>query len=167
MSSRVAEPLIVADTGPLIALSHVDALHVLPSLYAEVLLPEAIADELRGSRFESVHDLIEKHSWLQVRALATQPDPALRAALDAGEAAAIALAIARKAPLLIDERRGRRVAATVYGLDVRGTLGTLVRARKSQLIGPLAPVLERLLARGDHLGQELIAETLRAVGEHD
>jgi hypothetical protein len=47
----------------------------------------------------------------------------------------------------------------------RGTLGTLVRARKADLVGPLGPMLAQLVARGDHLGQDLIRETLRAVGE--
>jgi uncharacterized protein len=161
----VPDALIVADTGPLISLSHVDALHVLPALYPEVLLPEAVAVELKASRFEIVHEILDENPWLQVRRAAKPVDPALHAALDDGEAEAIALALEVRSPLLIDELRGRRIAASIYGIDVRGTLGTLVRARNAQLIGPLSPLLERLVARGDHLGQELIREALRAVGE--
>ena len=155
----------MADTGPLISLSHIDALHALASLYTEVIVPEAVAGELRASRFEFVHDILDRNDWLHVRAPVHPPDPALSAALDAGEAAALALALELKAPVLIDERRGRRVATAIYGLEVRGTLGTLIRARQAQLIGPLAPLLERLVQRGDHLNQDLIRETLRAVGE--
>lgn len=166
-SWRVAEQLIVADTGPLVSLSHIAALHVLPALYAEVLVPVVVAEELSASRFEHVHQILAGNPWLCVQATAQAPDLALRAALDAGEAAAITLALERHAPLLIDERRGRRIAATVYGLDVRGTLGTLVRARKANLLGPLAPLLAMLVAQGDHLGQALIRETLRATGESE
>jgi len=163
----VAEPLIVADTGPLISLSHIDTLHVLPSLYTDVLVPDVVADELKSSRFESVHQLLAKNPWLHVRATTNAVDLALRAALDAGEAAAITLALELHAPLLIDERRGRRIATTIYGLEVRGTLGTLVRARKANLVGPLAPLLSQLVARGDRLGEELIREALRAVDESE
>ena len=49
--------------------------------------------------------------------------------LDAGEAAAIALALALKADiLLMDEKRGR-VAARQCGLTVAGVLGVLLHAR--------------------------------------
>ncbi len=161
----MAELLIVADTGPLISLSHIAALHVLASLYAEVIVPEAVAAELRASRFESVHEILDRNDWLHVRAPTRPPDPALQAALDAGEAAALALALELGAPVLIDERRGRRVATAIYGLEVRGTLGTLVRARRARLVGPLTPLLDKLVRRGDHLSQELIRETLRSVGE--
>lgn len=87
------EALIVADTGPLISLSHVEALQVLPALYSQVLIPEAVAAELKASRFESVRDIVDKNPWLQVRAAAKPVDPALYAALDTGEAQAIALAL--------------------------------------------------------------------------
>jgi predicted nucleic acid-binding protein len=43
------------------------------------------------------------------------------------------------------------VAEGVFELDVVGTLGVLVLARRRVLIGPLAPVIGRLVASGIHL----------------
>ena len=37
----------------------------------------------------------------------------------------------------------------------------------ANLLGPLAPLLAMLVALGDHLGQALIRETLRATGESE
>ncbi len=162
----MADALIVADTGPLIALSHIDAVHVLKTLYAEVFLPHEVAAELRASRFEYVHNLVVTHPWLQVRSPIKEADAALRAALDPGEVAAIGLALEMKSPLLIDGRRGRRIAHDVYGVEVRGTLATLVRARQANLIGPLSPLLETMRQRGEHLSASLIRATLAAAGEY-
>lgn len=134
-------------------------------LHSDVLIPEAVAEELRASRFEYVHDTLDENPWLQVRTPAKAADPALRAAQDAGEAEAIALALEARSPLLIDERRGRRVATAVDGLEVWGTLGMFGSCPQGSARWPLAPLLAQVITSGDHLSQELIRETLRAVGE--
>ena len=55
--------------------------------------------------------------------------------LDAGERAAIELAIEIRANvLLIDERKARRIAESVFGFTVFGTLGILNAAHKARLI---------------------------------
>ena len=65
--------------------------------------------------------------------------------LDAGEQAAIALAVQLKATLLlIDDRAGVR-AALAQGLEVVGTLGILDRAARIGLVD-LAACLTRLKA---------------------
>lgn len=79
----------------------------------------------------------------------------------------IALARSLKADLvLIDERQGRRIARRL-GLTVKGTLGLLVEARRQGLVPELRPLLHRLRDQGAWLGDPLIQETLRAVGEED
>lgn len=62
-----------------------------------------------------------------------------------GERSALALAMSRRATVLIDEHRGRTVAAAA-GLPVIGTLGLLMRARELQMIGPVRPLINALLA---------------------
>jgi len=39
--------LIVSDAGPLIALSRIDRLYLLRDLFAEIVVPAAVVDELR------------------------------------------------------------------------------------------------------------------------
>ena len=90
---------------------------------------------------------------------------ALTVELGTGEASAIILAQELGAsPLLIDEIRGRRIAQGL-GLQVRGTLEILARAKREGRIRNLKEMLDLLRARGTWINQELYEETLRLVGE--
>ena len=86
--------------------------------------------------------------------------------LDPGEAEAIALAETYPdARLLIDEKKGRRVARAL-GLRQTGTAGVLLVAKKAGLIGAVAPVLDAMIS--DHafrLGERHRLDVLRQAGE--
>jgi len=86
--------------------------------------------------------------------------------LDPGEAEAIALAKELKADLLLmDERRGRRVASRL-GLRFVGLLGILVEAKHKGLIKAVKPILDSLITKaGFWLGNRLYTRILETVGE--
>lgn len=90
----------------------------------------------------------------------------LRNSLDAGEAEAIALALERRAALLlIDERRGRRTAVAL-GLPITGLLGVLADAKQARHIELVKPVLDELIGTARFwIGPDLYREVLTALGE--
>jgi uncharacterized protein len=105
--------------------------------------------------------------WIVVsdRAERTGVDHSLEEALDAGEAAAITLALLVGATvLLVDERKGH-AAARDRGLNVRGTLRVLVEARLAGHVPSLRVMLDALRAEGFRVAPPLMAEALRRVGE--
>lgn len=160
--------LVVADASPLILLGRLGLLDLLPQLYDRVVAPRAVLQEVLGEE----EDLpggraVREAAWLEILEVADEDTlhASLQGELDAGEAAAIALAKQLEADiLLIDERQGRSLAKQL-GVEVRGTLGILVKARREGLLKELQPVLERLKEEGAWLKPELIRGVLVAVGE--
>jgi uncharacterized protein len=109
--------IVVSDTSPLTALLTVGQGELLAALFGEVVIPKAVEAELMRT-----HPALP--DWLQVKALKNQAKAALYArSVDQGEAEAIALAEEIHADhLLIDERKGRRLAQQ-QGVPVVGLLG--------------------------------------------
>ena len=86
-------------------------------------------------------------------------------ALDRGEAAVIALALAEKIPTVcIDEKVGRRVAR-LHGLIVTGSLGILIQARQQGLPVSVSASVGRMRQHGIWLSPALEVEALRLAGE--
>jgi predicted nucleic acid-binding protein len=157
---------VVADTTPLIALSLVDRLGLLRSLYHRVVIPPAVRSELEagGSRGSGSVDLAAA-SWIETVPLEDPSRADLLADLDRGEAEVIALGQERHARLvIIDERLGRQHARRL-GLPLTGTIGVLLRAKEKGLLPAIRPSLEILREGGIYLGAELVERALRLAGE--
>jgi len=157
---------VVCNCGPLIALAGIRQLDLLPSLFRHISIPADVHAELTGSlRFASAHDLFTQ-PWLEVVSLPGPMDPFLCSQLDPGEAAVVVLA--RQMPgaeVLMDERRGRRVAEQVYGLPIVGTGGLLLRAKAAGLIPAVNPLLTAMKTNGYHLSDRLMRAISGAAGE--
>lgn len=152
--------IVVSDTSPLTALLTVGEAGLLPRLFAEVVVPEAVQTELLRS-----HPQLP--DWLRVRAVGDRQQVSRFAEIvDAGEAEAIALAQELHADrVLMDERRGRRLAAQ-QGLRVVGLLGVVLLARQQRLIPSARALLERLdREAGMYLAEDVRETALRTVGE--
>lgn len=136
---------VIVNATPLISLALIDRLHLLKDIFAEVIVPAAVYDEvvIQGAG-KSGADAIARLTWLTIVQLDTQPgiEPQLFG-LDAGEMEVLLLAQQIKPDwVLIDERLGRRVAMAM-GLPVKGTLGLLLTAALAGLI-PKEEVLDDL-----------------------
>lgn len=157
---------IVCDTGPLIALSLIDQLEILPKLYDRPLVPRAVLAEVTagGGDRPGTHAILSAE-WLQV-VEDVAPEPLLAAELGSGEAAVIATAYELRARLaLLDERKARRVAVRVYGLRVKGSAGVLVAAKRAGLVTEVRPLLEALVTKGYYLSPRLVERATSEAGE--
>lgn len=155
--------LLVADSGPLIALARLELLWLPARLERELLVPGSVWTEVtRAPAPGELHLFQEALSsgWLTVLPGAEPTDARLASVqLDEGELAALSLALQRGAAVLIDELRGRTVAAQL-GLTVVGTLGLLLLARERGLVGSMRPLVERLQRGGYFLSARLINQVL-------
>lgn len=135
--------IVVTDTSPLNYLILVEAVHVMPRLFSDIYTAREVIRELEHERTPAaVRDWAKSPpDWLRVLSPSRRlPDTAR---LDPGEADAISLAKELPASaLLMDERKGRRVAQGL-GLVVIGTLAVIELAAERGLL-ELRPVLEAL-----------------------
>lgn len=145
--------IVVSDTSAITNLAAIQHLQLLPQLYEQVIVPEAVYREL-GDIEPPVPGTIEVQTapWLEVRQVINR-DAVKRlqdeVRLDPGESEAIALSLELKAALLlIDERRGRAEADRL-GIKITGLLGILIEAKRKHLIVAVKPLMDSLIATSD------------------
>lgn len=103
--------------------------------------------------------------WLRIEAPSNSAlVDALKVMVDDGEAEAIALAKERQWRIVLDDRRARDLAHRMR-LNVIGTVGILVRAKRSGLVAWISPLLTELTEKGFRLSEDLKREVLRLAGE--
>jgi uncharacterized protein len=162
--------IVISDTSPLSGLAIIGKLSLLQVLYGQIVIPEAVASELRrGGQDDPRIAQVLKLSWI-----ATKPSTNHRLIselqtiykLDRGESEAIALALELNADaLLIDERLGRREASRL-GIAITGMLGVLLVAKKQNLVSEIHPIVDALIAEaGFRISGELYREVMAAAGE--
>ena len=157
--------LVIADTSPLNYLILIDAADVLPQLYETIVIPNAVSRELQTSAAPAkVREWMQsKPLWLEIQTTANVTDIAL-GSLDAGEREAIELYAKINADfLLIDERRGR-AAATMRGIKIIGTIGSLDAAAEKHLLD-LPTALSKLRQTSFRVSETLADYVLRQDAE--
>ncbi|MCE2699692.1 MAG: DUF3368 domain-containing protein [Nostocales cyanobacterium LE14-WE4] len=160
--------IVVSDTSPINNLAAINQLHLLQQLYGTVLIPEAVYQELTDPDFPVAGGKeVQTFTWIQIRAIEDRTMlKALSSELDPGEAEAIVLALEMKAEqVLIDERRGRMIAARL-NLHYTGILGVLVEAKSQGFISTVKPLLDDLINKaGFWVAEPLYKSVLRLVNE--
>lgn len=157
---------VVVDTTPIITLSVARQLDLLRALYGRVLIPRAVREEiLAGGEGRAGAGEVAAASWIETADLREARRATLLSDLDRGESEVLALAMERKARLVVlDERLARR-HATRLDLPLTGSLGILLRAKQKGLIPAVTPLVESVRLGGIHLAEDLIQRVLQLAGE--
>ena len=151
--------IVVSDTTPLISLLKINRLDLLKKLFGDVLIPQAVFDELTDDeRFRLEADQIREKKFIVVKPV-NNPESTniLKRAtgLDQGESEAIVLTDELKADLLLmDEAKGRNVSAQM-GLRIIGTIGILMAAYEEDELSSdeVRECIAGLQHAGRHIGQ--------------
>ena len=149
---------VVADASPLIAFAQIGHLPLLQALFTTIVVPPAVAREIAPS--------VPSQPWIVERQLVQLiPSPVLRASLGGGESEAISLALELHADhLVVDEKAARHLAKDL-GLNVIGTLGVLLAAKRRGLITAVRPLIDALLEQNFWISPQLVERALVEIGE--
>ena len=157
---------VVSDTSPLLNLAVVDRLDLVRSQFDSVVVPETVRRELLAgeSGRAALESLLESELVAVQRPIRDDLVREFRSELDAGESAAIAIAVERDPDLLlVDERDGRRIARR-HGVEVTGVVGILLGAARDGDL-EIEPALDSLRDVGFWIGDHLYRRAIEAVDE--
>jgi predicted nucleic acid-binding protein len=154
--------IVISDNSALSALAEAGLLELLPRMFGVVVIPESVRRESGHPRApKPLRDWVSKPpEWLQI-----VPDPAdlltETQGLGPGEAASITLAWANRkfAKLILDEKRGRRVAEAL-GLPKTGVLGMIGEAAGLGWLD-FEETIERIQQTGFHMNDTVIEAVRR------
>jgi len=85
--------------------------------------------------------------------------------LDRGEAEVIILAKEKGIKQVLMDEKVARLQAEVLGLNVTGTLGLLLRAKKKGMISSIKPFITKMLENGIWIKDEIVEGMLRDARE--
>lgn len=157
--------IVISDSSPLISLAVIEKLDMLGKLYEEIYVPIAVSEEVVRADKPFARKL---KLFLNGRTKSVKNKMAveiLSGDIGAGEAEAIVLALEQQpAVVLIDDLKARRFAK-MNGLNVIGTMGILLKAKKVELIKEIKPLISELLLSDIRIGKKIIEITLQAAQE--
>lgn len=154
---------VVVNTTPLIALAGIGKLELLQLLYDEVMIPDAVLNELES---EPARSLVLKADWIQKKTI-THPErkDLFRARLHSGEVEVMILAEEESADLVIMDDNAAKKTAKFLGQNVTGTLGVLVKAKQRDLINEVSPLVQSLIDDGFYVDDKTKTMVLKSSGE--
>ena len=155
--------IVVSNTSPVIAFGKLNRFSILEAVFGKIIIPSYVFLELNNLKYKDEINL--KESVFKTEEISFV-DPLLEKELDRGEAEAITLALKKNADwLIIDERKGRNIAKNVYGINVIGTAGILLKAKESGIINQVSPLFQELKKMNYHISDFIIQGICKEAGE--
>ncbi len=121
--------LIISDSTTIITLLNINRLDVLKNIFSLVYIPKKVYDEIvieekitLNKNFFVVKEINDKNLYTL-----------LTKSLDKGESEAITLAKEMNLSLIIDEKKGRKIASNL-GINIFGFVGLLVLNYKKEML---------------------------------
>jgi len=136
----------VSNSSPIINLARIGDLELLCKLYHELIIPEAVWQEIVVDGVgQPGAEEVKVAKWIKTRPVTNKHlIRALQQELDAGESETIALSLEEESELiLMDERLGRETAR-YFGIRFIGLIGILIEAKRKGIISEVKHHLDKL-----------------------
>jgi predicted nucleic acid-binding protein len=158
---------VVLNASPLICLSKSGLADLIPALFREVFVPEAVFQEVMAEgKTDFAAEWLSSQRW--IRRLRDIPiDPRVAAwDLGEGESAVLSFALGNEdCCAVMDDREARRCAAALKCRFI-GTLGIMVLAKKRGNIESVRQSLKKLQDAGFWIADALVEDICRKAGEN-
>jgi predicted nucleic acid-binding protein len=155
----------VADSTPLIHLARISRLDILRLAGETIIVPKAVAAEIRRGPGEQASEVLGTEGWLRITPTRPPPPQILRHDLGIGESAVLTWALDHPGAEAILDDRAARLCARELGIPTLGTLSLVLEAKRRGLVPSARDVVEDLQRTGMYLSRRIIDQVLARVGE--
>ncbi|HQU36564.1 MAG TPA: DUF3368 domain-containing protein [Anaerolineales bacterium] len=152
----------VLNASPIISLARVDRANLLFSIPDEVVVPQAVFDEvMAGPATDAARVFLQsKESVIVTSESSSEITPW---DLGRGETAVLSFALANPNYVAVLDDAAARKCANSFSIPVKGTLAVVLLAKQKNLIPSAADVLRSLRSAGFHLDDRVIQKALKDV----
>ena len=148
---------VIINSTPIIALGGMGMLELLKKMYGEVIIPQAVYDEI-GLKPDSRSfiELKKSLSWVQILPIQNQMAKRFfKTQLHVGEVEVMILATEQEADLVVMDDANAKKHAMYLGLNVIGTLGILVKCKEQGFLNEVKPLLDQMSQNGFRISENL------------
>jgi predicted nucleic acid-binding protein len=147
---------IISDTSCLIILTNINEIDLLRKLYGKIITTAEVAEEFGQTLPE----------WIEIRVASDEfRQRILELQIDKGEASAIALAIELSdSVVILDDYKARKLAESL-GIQIIGTIGIIIKAKRQGVIESIKPFLQKIRQTDFRISEEIEKRALEESGE--
>lgn len=150
--------IVIADSGPIFSLTLIDKLNLLDELFDDVMIPNAVWEEITKISNHSYYNKIYTYFYNKVQKIA--PGNNITFNIGYGESESLILYDEINADfLLIDDKKARHVAE-IKGINCIGTIGLLMKAKKMNKIIELKPYFQYFIQNKRYYSVDLLNKVL-------
>ena len=161
-------PVVVVNSTPVIFLHNIGHLDLLQKLYGKVFIATAVHKEviIDNANTDNDYDFIAQCDWIEVINIKNEnARKTFITSLHIGEVETMILAMEMSADLCVLDDLLARKHAKRLNLNVIGTLGILIAAKKLNHIDTVMPLINQLRSFGMYISDSLYDSVLSLAGE--
>jgi predicted nucleic acid-binding protein len=160
--------ILVFNASPVIVLAKAGLLEAFAALGNPAIIPQVVLDEVLN-----VEDPLDPaRVWFaqkgpSVQVVLTPPISSFLAGWDlgAGESAVISVASAHSGAVAVLDDLAARRCAQAHGIQMTGTLGLVLLAKKRGLIAEAGSALDAIITAGLYVSEKMLADVRARAGE--
>jgi len=151
--------MIISDSTTLIILNDLKRFDLLSNIFEKVYIPKKVFEEVSFKNNFELPEFIEIIEVKQNELLKN-----LKIILDEGESEAITLAVQKNLPLIIDEKKGRKIAKNL-NLEIIGLLGILYINYKKEYLSKkeIKIFLDEAVSNGYRISDKLLKQFFESI----
>lgn len=160
-------PRIIVNSTPLIVLSNINHLDILQKLYSDIYIPQAVYDEVTAKNDSACQQIKNNLNWIHICNIQDQTKKRMyQAKLHDGEVEVMILAQENQNndTVIIDDNAAKKTAKFL-GLNVTGTLGVILKAKKNNIISNVSSIMNQLIQNGFYITQDVYNFVKTEAGE--